>query len=601
MAGHGPQLLAVNRLLIPSTPAAPSGKANAVAAVKHATTGRGFRHLLEGSPHFRPFNYDGEPVNLDNPAQLRALRGTMSKLAAALEKPPTAAQAKFFENPTDTADELNNAAVPSGYTYLLQLVAHDLVQSAVSLALVGDGCLAVHNNRTTFLALETLYGGGPTDSPLVYTRASPPVAADGGQTPSYLRLGPIKEGRHVCPFRDLARINVADQLARTNVAQSPAEGQSSELPDVLIADARNDDHAILSQLTTVFHLFHNGIVALLERAAPAGAGGGDPAFERYTTARCVTTLAYREIVRRELLPLILHPVVWEAYKNAGAPLLEAFDGRIPLEFSYGAFRLGHAMLRPVYQLNENESSKFSLQAILRQTSGRSPGQMPFTLPWAVAWSHFFTMGEVKPNLSRRIQPFYSTQLLSDDTFPAFDETGRIGLAYRDMLSAAFAGLWSVPALVERLRDMPRLGQFFQESWLADREKREAALGAWLNEAMLPGEPLLPADTAALVGDPPLPFFLLFEAWHDPDSQGRCFGPMASVIVAEVIIGALAHERIVADEGLVDLNEIVTRLVGERIPPDMRNSIAGIRTMADMIKVTARMHRLDEDSTIPAFL
>jgi len=601
MAGHEPPSLAIlgSRL---RTPAAPAGNVDAPPPARLQASGRGFRHLLEGSPQFRPFHYDGQPVNLDNPAQLQALRGTMSKLAAALERPPTAAQVKFFENPTDVADELNNTAVPSGYTYLLQLVAHDLVQSAVSLALAGDDRLAVHNNRTTFLALETLYGGGPTALPLIYTRASPPVAAEGGQAPPYFRLGPIKEGPHVCPFRDLARINIADQLAGIDVVQSPAEGRSAGLPDVLIADARNDDHAILSQLTTVFHLFHNGIVGLLERAAPAGGGGGgDPAFERYTTARCVTTLVYREIVRRELLPLILHPVVWEAYKNVDAPLLEAFDGRIPLEFSYGAFRLGHAMLRPVYQLSENESSKFSLQDILRQTSGRSPGQMPFTLPWAVAWSHFFTMGEVKPNLSRRIQPFYSTQLLSDDTFPAFDETGRIGLAYRDMLSAAFAGLWSVPALVERLRDMPRLGQFFQESWLADREKREAALSAWLNEAMLPAEPLLPADIAALVGDPPLLFFLLFEAWHDPGSQGRRFGPMASVIVAEVIIGALAHERIVADEGRVDLKEIVTRLVAARVPPDMRNSIAGIRTMADMIKVTARMHRLDEDGTIPAFL
>ena len=583
MTGHGPQSLAVlgNHLLVPPSPA---GNA----------AGRGFRHLFAGDPRFRPFHYDGRPVDLDDAAQLKALRATIGRLSAVLERPPTAAQVKFFEDPTDPTDELNNTKVPAGYTYLLQLVAHDLVQSAASLALVGDGRLAVHNNRTLFLALQTLYGDGPTGAPLIYRQASPTAEGDGGaQTPAYLRLGPMRNGDQKCPFRDLARINVA----------SSQEESSTGLPDVLIADIRNDDHAILSQLATAFHLFHNGIVALLEQASPANVvpEGGDPAFERYATARCITTLIYRQIIRRDLLPLILHPAVSEIYENLDGPLLEAFDGRIPLEFSYGAFRLGHAMVRPRYLINGSESSNFTLQDILDQTSKRRPQAMPFTFDWAVAWSLFFDMGEVKPNLSRRIQPFYSTQFLHPGAFPAFDETGRIGLGYRDMLSAAFAGLWSVPALVERLRDVPRLGQFFQESWVADRAKREAALSAWLNESMPSGDPLLPGEVEALAKDPPLPFFLLFEAWHDPASEGRRFGPVASVIVADVIIGALARERLVADEGRAGLNAIVPRLVGGRIPPDMLGRIAGVRTMADMIKTTARMHRLDEGGTTPAFL
>lgn len=582
MAGHGPQSLAVlgKHLL---APAAPAGNA----------AGRGFRHLLAGDPRFRPFHYDGRPVDLDDAAQLKALRATIGRLSAMLERPPTAAEAKFFEDPTDPTDELNNTKVPAGYTYLLQLVAHDLVQSAASLSMVGDGRLALHNNRTQSLALQTLYGDGPAGLPLIYRQASPPVAGHEAQTSAYLRLGSMQSGDQKCPFRDLARINIA----------SSQEEPSAGLPDVVIADIRNDDHAILSQLTTVFHLFHNGIVALLEQASPADAvpDGGDPAFGRYALARCITTLVYREIIRRDLLPLILHPAVAEAYKDSDAPLIEPFDGRIPLEFSYGAFRLGHAMVRPRYLINGNEASKFSLQDILDQTSKRRPQAMPFTFDWAVAWSLFFDMGEVQPNLSRRIRPFYSTQFLHPGVFPAFDETDRIGLAYRDMLSAAFAGLWSVPALVERLRDMPRLGRFFQESWVADREKREAALRAWLNESMPPGDLLSSGDVEALVKDPPLPFFLLFEAWHDPGSEGRRFGPIASVIVADVIIGALAQERLVADEGRTSLNEIVTRLAGGRIPPDMLSNIAGVRTMADMIKATARMHRLHESGTTPAFL
>lgn len=600
MAGHEPPSPAVlgSRLLTPSTPAAPAENANAAAPATLQVGGRGFRHLLEGSPQFRPFHFDGRPVNLHDPAQLKALRGLIAKLSKALRKRPTDAQFKFFADPTSTRDSLNNTKVPSGFTYLLQLVAHDLVQSATSLALVGSEQLAIQNNRTMFLALQTIYGGGPAALPLIYRRASSPAAGDEPQSPAYLRLGSMKDGDQTCPFRDLARINIGP----------PPPGG---LPDVLIADARNDDHAILSQLTTVFHLFHNGIVAALESAAPAGANpdDADPAFGRYATARRVTTLVYRQIVRRELLPLILHPVVWEAYKNADAPLLEAFDGRIPLEFSYGAFRLGHAMLRPKYKFNDSNPLPFSLKEILEQTSERSPGSMPFTFQWAAAWSLFFNIGEVQPNLSRRIQPFYST-LIDRDDFPAFDETGEFGLAYRDMLSAAFAGLWSVPALIERLCDMPHLGAFFQQSWLADQEKREAALRAWLKgeptgcpedaEGEVPVQEDMgfeDAEVEVLAREPPLPFFLLFEAWHDSGSCGRHFGPVASVIVAEVIIGALAHESVVAERA--DLGQLLARLVGGPSPPDVLDSVAAIRTMADMIKVTARMHGLE--NVTPAFL
>ncbi len=67
------------------------------------------------------------------------------------------------------------------------------------------------------------------------------------------------------------------------------------------------------------------------------------------------------------------------------------------------------------------------------------------------WSQFFEIGGSKPNLSRRIGPKFSYALGSDKIFPAIDETNRVGLAYRDLMSSALAGLWSVDHLIEELR------------------------------------------------------------------------------------------------------------------------------------------------------
>ena len=43
------------------------------------------------------------------------------------------------------------------------------------------------------------------------------------------------------------------------------------LTEALIADPRNDDHAIMSQLTALFALLHNGLIDLIRRGEPAAA------------------------------------------------------------------------------------------------------------------------------------------------------------------------------------------------------------------------------------------------------------------------------------------------------------------------------------------
>ena len=58
----------------------------------------------------------------------------------------------------------------------------------------------------------------------------------------------------------------------------------------------------------------------------------------------------------------------------------------------------------------------------------------------VKWSRFFEINGSSPNLSRRIGPHLSDGLGNDQIFPAFDETARVGLLYRDLLGAGLAGV-----------------------------------------------------------------------------------------------------------------------------------------------------------------
>ena len=76
-------------------------------------------------------------------------------MSLALDWPPSRhADIECWENPD----------IPSGYTYLAQLVAHDCVFTSAPTGAVSQIGTGVKSWRSSLLQLETIYGGGP-DSP----------------------------------------------------------------------------------------------------------------------------------------------------------------------------------------------------------------------------------------------------------------------------------------------------------------------------------------------------------------------------------------------------------------------------------------------------
>ena len=87
----------------------------------------GFRHFLgtpRASQRFCAFGVD--PVEF--PAHMQNIRGLMHRLSRRMD-----AEIAWPSHADASLKRWENPAIPSGYTYLLQFVAHDLVQSAIPL------------------------------------------------------------------------------------------------------------------------------------------------------------------------------------------------------------------------------------------------------------------------------------------------------------------------------------------------------------------------------------------------------------------------------------------------------------------------------------
>lgn len=556
----------------------------------------GFRNMFEMPIPSRRFRVNGKDPLESEEIQPR-LRSLMRKLSLRMD-----AQMKWSYIPQATEKYWENTSLPSGYTYLLQLVSHDLVQTSVPVATLGAWRSEIVNGRRTGLALDTIYGGGPGACPFAYV---PVTGRDRSRTK--LRLGRIQRDDRTtdeaCPFRDIPRVAVESEAA-VHVGGS----RRPLLADSLIADPRNDDHAILSQLATLFALLHNGLVDLVSRAdAHACSGDARDSHQYFLIARAFTSFAYRRVVRQDLMRRLLHPAIYDHYSGDAPRFLEGGDDAdcdassaaapwsVPLEFSHGVFRFGHSMVRDEYRINDSATN--DLVENLQRTSLTDPLNMPLNESWVVQWSRFFHINGSKPNLSRRIGPSFSSGLNSAQIFPAIDDSNRVGLAYRDLMSSSLAGLWSLGPLIEEVR--ARRPEWIRASPLLDsRALRERQIAEWLRDGRVYGG-LDDDDIATLARDPPLPFFFLWEAAMEPGVQGRHLGTLGSIIVAEVIFGALNRSSFEGERRVDDPRAVARALSPQFTMTPSLNRISEISTMSDLVLLTAELSCLQDAK--PAFV
>jgi hypothetical protein len=223
---------------------------------------------------------------------------------------------------TDRGTSDDSATLPAEYTYLGQFIDHnlDFDETAQPAANVNPNSLT--NFESFRFDLNNVFGGGPAVDPQLYASDQKHLLVSG-------TLGtPQSDG-----FPTVNGNGGIFDLARNHKT-----GQA------ILVEPRDDETQILSQISAAFVAFYNNFV---------NRGMG------YAQARQLTTDYYQEMVLTDVLPAYVGQSTINRYlqfaSNGSArvntPNLPT-SGYTPIEFSVGAYRFGHALVRNNYHIND---------------------------------------------------------------------------------------------------------------------------------------------------------------------------------------------------------------------------------------------------------
>jgi hypothetical protein len=370
----------------------------------------------------------------------------------------------------------------AGTTFVGQFLDHDITFDTTSrLAVVADPA-ATPNTRDARIDLDSVYGGGPSVSPQLYSSTD--------RAKFRIESGGL--------FEDLPRNS--DRTA-------------------IIADPRNDENMMISGLHAAFLLAHNRTVDFRR----ANNLSGDVWFY----SRRTIIHHWQWIVVHEFLPQIVGQSLVNDIFNNGLRWYRFSRPTMPVEFQTGTFRFGHSLVRPSYRANllgdrdpatgapapffgfifdpagQGQSDPVDLR-------GRARARRRF-----IGWQTFFDFGgdqtqHVRPN--KRIDTSISTPLFNLPLQAIASGDPPTSLATRNLLRHL---TWSLPSgqRIAASTGSPVLGSSNFP------ELRQFNLG-------------LEAST-------PLWYYILREAAVFND--GLRLGPVGGRIVAETILGLLARD------------------------------------------------------------
>lgn len=393
-----------------------------------------------------------------------------------------------------------NEGVDAGYTFVGQLIDHELTfDPASSLQRTNDPD-GLESWRTPRFDLDSLYGRGPEEQPYLYR-------ADGVR----FLLGRALTGSATDPgARDVPRV----------------PGDEGEPARAILADARNDENVILSQLQALLMRFHNRVADALTEE--------DGFAPEFADVQREVRWHWQWVVLHDYLPAIVgQPTVDRVLPRDGEPELAFFRWRrepfLPVEFAAAVFRFGHSTVRPLYRLNtslEDRQPIVSADPGVRGLAGF--GEYPAR--WAIDWSLFFEMAGDPPRVGRdRLQKSWKPDASLAHPLGRLDgrlPAGARSLAQRNLLRGARLNLPSGQA-VARAMGLPVV---------PDAKLRIGPA----TEAAHAKNPPLASISARFRNNAPLWFYVLAEAQQgfERNRTPLTLGPVGGRIVAEVFAGLL---------------------------------------------------------------
>ena len=379
---------------------------------------------------------------------------------------------------------------PSGFVYLGQFLDHDLTCDETPLENASGAPENTANRHVPSLNLEGVYGGGPEESPELYD------FSQGG----------------------------AERFLLGKTVEIPAQDIPSSLNDFhrrngkpMLADDRNNQHLIISQLHVVFLQFHNRLVDCLKRGL-----FGHESFPNETVfaiARRLTTWHYQWIVRNEFLSWFVLPEVLADIEQHGPRLFEWRSGEqmpsLPIEFTQAAFRYGHSVVQPQYDINKWIRLVPLRDLVRKKRNGSLPANR------VVDWDRFTRSWGANANFAENIDTLVSEDMfdLPAAAMPVPFKNKPPPLPEITLLRGSRIGL---PSGQEACRQAglkpPRADQIG-----FDDEANEFLRERGFDE------------------NTPLWYYVLREAelfGRRRFRGGECLGPLGSRIVAEVLLGVM---------------------------------------------------------------
>ena len=355
----------------------------------------------------------------------------------------------------------DNPRIPAGWPFFGQFIAHDITHDRAPLQ-EREALEQIQNFRRPKLDLECLYGAGPVGQPYLYDRKDPDK---------------LLIGNGSTPVGDLPR---------------------NEQGLALVGDARDDTHLFISQLHLAFLHFHNRVVD------HSRAGGTEPGQVFDRAARMVRW-HYQWIVVHEFLPLMVGEDLVSELLTEG-PKICRFEQHpfIPVEFSDGAYRFGHAQVRSRYDVNDRIRNLPLFPDLV--------GICPVTAERQVDWRLMFRFDDaLPPQASRRIGPLLVPALMK--------------------LPEALVGH------VERPEFSSLASRDLYRGHAVELPCGEAVARALGLEPCTSDE--LKTNNSALTGGTPLWLYVLAEA--EAQHRGEFLGEVGGRIVGEVIFELLRHD------------------------------------------------------------
>jgi hypothetical protein len=280
----------------------------------------------------------------------------------------------------------DNPRVPAGFTFIGQLIAHDITADR-SLLQHHARLQELRNFRTPRLDLEALYSAGPAGSPYIY---------DLDDADKFL-LG----------INDVGALN---DLPRNRQGRA------------ILGDARDDVHLIISQLHLAFLKFHNAVVDHLRTQ-------GVESAHVFGEAQRLVRWHYQWIVAHEFLPLTVGEELVQDILSSGLKYYSYEHGAyIPVEFADAAYRYGHSQVRHIYRLNDSGAQG--------QVFPDCQGTCPVSHDRAIDWACFFNVDASRPpQASKRIDTRLAHSLidLPESVVGTTEIPEESSLAYRDLI------------------------------------------------------------------------------------------------------------------------------------------------------------------------